>query len=159
MKILMRLSMAMIAVPLMAMLWSSHWMIPFVQPERHQIAAGNLNYMFSYEGYVHDVGFARLVLSLVGLLILFVPYRKGERWALVALGILIAAYEIPVFVFGGIPNLGTWPIFRNLSYWAAPRYQSLETAALFAYLTAGLSILGFLMGLPMFWRESRHDGD
>ena len=52
--------------------------------------------MFSYENYVHEAGFARLVLSIVGLLILFIPYRKGERWAIVALGIIIFAYVIPV---------------------------------------------------------------
>ncbi|MGA9938242.1 MAG: hypothetical protein WBP92_08360 [Candidatus Acidiferrales bacterium] len=78
MKILTRMSLAMIAIPLVAMLWSARWMILFVQPERAEIAAGRLRFMFSYENYVHEAGFARLVLSIVGLLILFIPYRKGR---------------------------------------------------------------------------------
>jgi hypothetical protein len=153
MKTLTRLSTVMIAIPLAMMLWSSHWMIPFVQPERRQIAAGTLHYMFSYENYVHEAGLARLVLSLIGLLILFIPYRKGERWALAALCVLIFGYQIPVFVFGAIPNLGTWPIFRDWPGWLAPRHQSLEMVALFAYLLAGLSVLGLLLALPRFLKR------
>src|SRR5271166_952739 len=114
MNTLRRISLVLIAVPLVATLWTSFWLIPFVQPERADIAAGRLHSMFSYENYVHESGFARLTLAVIGLLILFVPYRKGERWALAAVCILIFAYQIPVFFFGAVPNLGTWPIFRNL---------------------------------------------
>ena len=37
MKILTRMSLAMIAIPLVAMLWSARWMILFVQPERAEM--------------------------------------------------------------------------------------------------------------------------
>jgi hypothetical protein len=94
--------------------------IPFVQPERAQIAAGELHYMFSYENWVHEAGFARLAISVVGLLILFIPFRRGERWAFIALLFLAAAYDVPVFLFGGVPNLGTWPVFRN---WHLPHFK------------------------------------
>ena len=95
-------------------------MIPFVQPERAQIAAGELHYMFSYENWVQEAGFARLAISVVGLLILFIPFRRGERWAFIALLFLAAAYDVPVFLFGGVPNLGTWPVFRN---WHLPQFK------------------------------------
>ncbi|MFY9690351.1 MAG: hypothetical protein WAJ86_10475 [Candidatus Acidiferrales bacterium] len=152
MKILTRMSLAMIAIPLVAMLWSARWMILFVQPERAEIAAGRLRFMFSYENYVHEAGFARLVLSIVGLLILFIPYRKGERWAIVALGIIIFAYEIPVFVFGAIPNLGTWPVFQN---WHTERTQSLAVVLLFDYSLALLSVAGLVCALPRFLKRAQ----
>jgi hypothetical protein len=101
-------------------LWSTLYVIPFVQPERAQIAAGELHYMFSYENWVHEAGFARLAISVVGLLILFNPFRRGERWAFIALLFLAAAYDVPVFLFGGVPNLGTWPVFRN---WHLPQFK------------------------------------
>jgi hypothetical protein len=83
-------------------------------------AAGELHYMFSYENWVHEAGFARLAISVVGLLILFNPFRRGERWAFIALLFLAAAYDVPVFLFGDVPNLGTWPVFRN---WHLPQFK------------------------------------
>jgi len=122
-------------------------MIVFVQPERAEIAAGKLHYMFSYENVVHEAGIARLTLALIGLLILFVPYRKGERWAWVALCILVLAYEIPVFLFGAIPTLGMWSVFRNLP---KPRSASLATETFLIYSTTASLVLGLALGLPLF---------
>ena len=152
MKTLHRVSVILIAIPLVFTLWSSHWMIPFVQLERAQVAAGTLNFMFSYENYVHEAGFARLVLSIIGLLILFIPFRKGERWALAAICLLIFAYEIPVFVFGAIPNLGTWPIFRN---WPQPRTFSIGMYNVDRLLVAALSLVGVALAVPGFLRSRK----
>jgi len=103
--------------------------------------------MFSYENYVHEAGFARLTLAVIGLLVLLVPYRKGERWALTAICILIFAYQIPVFLFGAIPNLGAWPIFRNL-----PELGSTGPGltALYSYSLIALSVLGLALSLTRF---------
>lgn len=92
MKFITRLSMVLIAISLVLPLWSSLYLIPFVQPERKQIAAGEIHYMFSYENYVHEAGFGRLAISIVSLFVLFIPYRRGERWAFAALAILAVTY-------------------------------------------------------------------
>jgi len=71
-----RLSIGLIAVSLALPLWSAIALILFVQPERAQIAAGELHYMFSYENFVHEAGFGRLAISILALLIVFV--RRGK---------------------------------------------------------------------------------
>lgn len=152
MKSLHRISLAFIAVPLLAMLPESLSLIRFVQPERREILAGHMNFMFSYENWVHEAGFARLVLSFVGLLILFIPYRKGERWALAALCVLIFGYGIPVFVFGAIPNLGTWPFLRNLP---ETPVVSLAVFSFEAYLYAFLSVGGLILAAPRFLMRTK----
>jgi hypothetical protein len=152
MKTLTRFSMVMIAIPLIATLWSARWMITFVQPERAQIAAGTLHFMFSYENFVHEAGLARLVLSIIGLLIVFIPFRKSEPWAFAALCTLIFVYEIPVFVFGAIPNLGTWPIFQN---WSGPRAVSLGMYNFSRLLYAVLPLVGIALAVPGFLKSKR----
>ena len=150
MNTLKRISIVLIAVPLVATLWSSYWMIPFVQPERTEAAATTHYVFFSYENFVHEAGIARLTIALIGLLILLIPYRKGERWALAALFVLIFVYEVPVFVFGAIPNLGTWPIFRN---WPGPESPSLAEAIWSNYLMAALSVAGLALGSVISMRR------
>jgi hypothetical protein len=151
-KSLTRISIALIAISLALPLWSALYLIPFVQPETRQIQAGELHYMFSYENWVHEAGFGRLAISVVSLLILFIPYRRGERWAFVALVFLAVAYYVPVWLFGGIPNLGTWPAFRN---WNLPQPKVANLASVFwssFFLTASL-ILGLAMSAPIFFRR------
>ena len=149
MKALTRLSIVLIATSLALPLSSALHLIPFVQPERAQIATGELHYMFSYENFVHDAGFGRLAISIIALLILFIPYRRGERWAFAALVILAVAYYVPVFVFGAIPNLGTWPVFRNLPQ---TRVANLAWESWSIIFTAFL-ILGLAMSAPVFFRR------
>ena len=152
MRLITRLSIVLIAISLALPLWSALYLIPFVQPERAQVAAGELHYMFSYENFVHEAGFGRLVISVVGLLILFIPYRRGERWAFAALVILAGAYYVPVFLYGGIPNLGTWPLFR---YWNLPqsRFPSLALHYWSSFLLTAFLVLGLAMTVPTFFRR------
>jgi hypothetical protein len=151
-KFLTRISIALIAISLALPLWSALYLIPFVQPERRQIQAGELHYMFSYESFVHEAGFARLAISIVALLILFIPYRRGERWAFVALAFLAVAYYVPVYIFGSIPNLGTWPAFRN---WYLPQTRVTNLNLLFwsSFLLTASLILGLAMSIPAFFRR------
>ena len=153
MKTLHRISLVVIAIPLVTILWSSFSMIVFVQPERKEIAAGRLGGMFSYENFVHEAGFARLVLAVIGLLILFIPYRKGERWAFLALAVLAVCYLLPVGFFGSIPNLGTWPIFRNLP---EERVSSLASVNFLRYFFTILTFTGLAIASPHFIRGHRH---
>jgi len=152
-KSLKRISIALIAISLALPLWSALYLIPFVQPETRQVQAGELHYVFSYENWVHEAGFGRLAISVVALLILFIPYRRGERWAFVALAFLAVAYYVPVYIFGGISNLGTWPAFRN---WYLPQPRVANLASVFwssFFLTASL-ILGLAMSAPAFFRRN-----
>jgi len=153
MKLITRLSIILIAISLALPLWSALYLIPFVQPERAQIAAGELHYMFSYENFVHEAGFGRLVISVIALLILLIPYRRGERWAFAALVILAVAYYVPVFLYGAIPNLGTWSFFRN---WNLPqiRMQSLTLQYWSSCLPTVLLVLGLAMSVPVFFRRN-----
>lgn len=147
MKIL-RISTVLIASSFVLPLWSALSMILFVQPER---ASGGIHSIFSYENYIHEAGFARLAISIISLLLLFVPYRRGERWAFAALVILAFIYYVPVFLFGAFPNLGTWSYFRNFHqpgsigmwvFWSS-------------YLLTGFLVLGLLLAAPVFLRVKR----
>src|SRR5262249_29207434 len=122
----------------------------FVQRERAEIGSGASHYSFAYGNYVHEAGFARVTIALIGLLILFFPYRKGERWAVVALSIIGFTYEIPVFLLNAVPNLGTWPIFRNLpeSHVYGLTFVAWSNFALTALLLAGLAL-----ALPQLLRQ------
>jgi hypothetical protein len=150
MSILTRFSMLLIAISLVALLWTSPGMILFMQPERGQIATGALRSMFSYENFVHEAGFGRLTLAVIGLMILFIPFRKGERWAMAALVILLFAYWLPVFIFGSIPNLGAWPIFQNL-----PHHQSSSLAMVrwYTLFFTALLLVGLALTAPRFVRR------
>jgi hypothetical protein len=152
MKSITHLSIALIAISLALPLWSALYLIPFVQPERARIAAGELHYMFSYENFVHEAGFGRVAISIIALLILLIPYRKGERWAFAALLILAVAYYVPVFLFGGISNLGTWPLFQ---YWnlRQPRVPSFGLEYWFSLFFTVLLGIGLVMSVPMFFRR------
>lgn len=149
MKILTRISMLLIAISLVALVGTSPRMILFEQPERQQIATGTVKYMFSYENFVHEAGFSRFALGVIGLLILFIPFRKNERWTVAAFVILLFAYWIPVFFYNSFPSLGTWPLFRNLS---PPHQVNMEAAVLYMLASSILFIAGLFLSLPGFIR-------
>jgi hypothetical protein len=151
-KSIFRLSIVLVAISLALPLWSTLYLIPFVQPERAQIAAGELHYMFSYESFVHEAGFGRLAISIIGLLILFIPYRRGERWAFAALVILAVAYYVPVHLYGAIPNLGTWPLFRN---WNLPQARVGNITWIYwsSFALTAFLVVGLAMSAPVFFRR------
>ena len=152
MKFTARLSIVLIAISLACSLWSGLYLIRFVQPERAQIAAGELHYMFSYENFVHEAGFGRLAISIIALLILLIPYRRGERWAFAALVILVVAYYVPVFLYDAIPDLGTWPLFRN---WNLPQFkvQSLAWIYWSSFVPTAFLVVGLAISVFVFFRR------
>lgn len=155
MKIVTRIPTLLIAISLVALMGTSPRMILFEQPEREQIASGTLRYMFSYENFVHEGGFSRFTLSVIGLLILFIPFRRGERWTIAAFATLLFAYWIPVFFFNSLPSLGTWPLFRNLS---PPHEVNVVAAVLYMLASSALFIGGLLLSLPGFFRGKTASG-
>jgi cell division protein FtsW (lipid II flippase) len=108
--------------------------------------------MFSYENFAHEAGFGRLAISIIALLILLIPYRRGERWAFAALTIPAVVYYVPVFLFGAIPNLGTWPVFRT---WNLPQQRVANLAWQYwsVFLLTSFLILGLAMSAPVFFRK------
>ena len=145
MKALHRISLVLIAIPLLAILWSSIWMMGFVQFERLEMA-DHPQMLFKFENFVHEAGFARLTLAVIGLLILFVPYRRGEAWAFAALVVLTVCYVLPVF-FLDAPNLGLWHIFR-----VRPNFGTTSLAPMnfYRYVLTILALAGLGLALPQF---------
>jgi hypothetical protein len=108
--------------------------------------------MFSYENFVHEAGFGRLAISIIALLILFIPYRRGERWAFAAWVILAVGYYVPVFLYDAIPNLGTWPLFRN---WNLPQSKFVNLAWIYwsSFVLTGFLVVGLAISAPVFLRK------
>lgn len=152
MKILHQISLVLLAIPLLAVLWSSVWMVAYVQPERLQFA-DHSGVFFSYGNFVHDGGFATLTTAVIGLLILFIPYRKGERWAFAALAVLVVCYLLPVFVFVNFSRHLAW-LFPLLPQ--SQRVSSLATVVLEGYATAILALSGLGLALPQFLANRRN---
>ena len=154
MKTLHRISIAMIGISLLVMLWSARWFIFFEPPTRAQIEAGPSHYVVVSDAMdVHDTGFARIALSLIGLLILLIPYRKGERWAAAALLVLMVCYALPAFFFWSFPNLGKWQIFRSL---ADSPVLGFDTVAYYSHLFTTLALAGLVIGVPYFLASRRN---
>jgi hypothetical protein len=150
-KALHRISIILVAIPLVATGASSLQMIAFIQREQLVYAGTSLG--FSYQGLVHEAGFGRLALAVIGLLILLIPYRRAERWAFAAIGVLMICYELPVFFLFSVPNIGSWSIFR---YVPEIRTSSFETINFYRYLFTILALAGLAMAAPLFIRKHGH---
>jgi hypothetical protein len=147
-----RTSLALLAIPLLAVLWSSVWMIAYVQPERLQLA-DHPQILFKYDNFVHEAGFARLAIAIIGLLVLFIPYRRGEAWAFAALVVLVVCYLLPVFFFVNFPY--------RLAWWLSPRLPqqrvtSLAAINFYRYLLTILALAGLGLALPQFLASRRN---
>jgi len=149
MKILHRISIVLIAIPLLVMLWSSRWYILYSVPPEHS------GIRFDPEGLTHEAGFARLALAAIGLLILFIPYRKGERWAFAALAVLTVFYVLPAFFFF-LPHIeSSIPALRNLP---EPRVLGIAQVYYETRFFTALALAGFAMAVPQFIRGTRSSG-
>lgn len=135
-----------IAVPLLAILWSSLWEISFVQAEHLEI--GTSGAMFRYDNWPHQAGFSNLALALIGLLILLIPYRKTEPWAFVALAVVMICYLLPTYFFPfSVPGGGLGQILRHLQ---SSRTISLAAVNFYRYLLAVLALAGLALAVPRF---------
>ncbi len=120
-------------------------MMAFVQVERLE-TADHPQTLFKFENFVHEAGFARLTLAVIGLLILFIPYRKGEPWAFAALVVLTVCYVLPVFFLDAL-NLGFWHIFP-----VRPNFGTTSLAPMnfYRYVLTILALAGLGLALPQF---------
>ena len=146
MRSLHKISLVLLAIPLLAVLWSSVWMVAFVQPEKLQLV-DNPQVMFKYDNFVHVAGFATLTVALIGLIILFIPYRKGEHWAFMALAVLVVCYLVPVLVFSNFPRHLAW-LFPLLPQ--SKTSTSLAKIELYNASAAILALAGLALAVPQF---------
>jgi len=130
-------------------------MVAFVQPVPADIANASRHQVFErYDHWVHEIGFARLTLAVIGLLILFVPYRKGEAWAFAALAVLMICYVLPVGFFLSVTNLGSWPILREFS--PGPRAIGLAEVNFERHFFPALAFAGLAIAVPYFITSRRN---
>jgi ABC-type uncharacterized transport system permease subunit len=141
-----------IAVPLLAALWSSLPMIAYVEQVPFYSASGIQ--VFGFETFTHEAGFARLTLAVIGLLILFIPYRKGEAWAFAALVVLMIFYVLPVGFFLSRTHLGRWPILREFS--SGPRAVGLVAVNFVRHFFPALAFAGLAIAVPYFITSRRN---
>lgn len=152
MRALHKISLVLLAIPLLATLWSSPWEIAYIQPERLQFA-DHPGMFFKYDNFVHEAGYARLAIAIIGLLVLFIPYRRGEAWAFAAMVVLVVCYLLPVFFFVNLPyHWAAW-LFPRLPQ---QRVTSLEAINLYSYLFTILELAGLGLALPQFLASRRN---
>lgn len=141
-------SSALISCALAALAASGATMISYVQWDvrsasmRHAPGAH-----FIFENVIHEAGFARLAVAMLGLLVVIFPFRRGERWAWLALAALLGGYLVPVFVLPA-------PLPRWAELTAALRQAGPARMALPDLVFPFLFLLGLLVSLPSFvWRK------
>ena len=141
MKIAHRVSLFVIAVPLIKMLWSSLPMVLYDQsPEARRI--------YYDEYWIHEIGYAHLTIAILSLLILLIPYRKGERWSFVALVALMVCYILPEGFFLAMTHLGRWPILREFS--GGPRVIGLAGVDFVRHFFPAVAFAGLAIAVPYF---------
>lgn len=145
MKILHRISLFLIAIPLLKMLWSSLWMVMYAVQTRS---------FYADEVWIHEVGFAQLTIAILSLLILLIPYRKGERWSFAALAVLMVCYILPEGFFLAMTHLGRWPILREFS--SGPRVLGLAEVDVQRHLFPALAFAGLAIAVPYFLISRRN---
>ncbi len=148
-----RVSTALLAIPLVALLLSSAGMVSYVQEDVRSAAVQQaLKYPLLCEFSIHEAGFARIALGGLGLFVLLIPYRKGEFWAWFSLLILLM-YQLAVFAFPARTSLLGWDDLRRaLVRPELPRSMLLNLAF------PGLMLLGLGMSLPSFLHSWRGKG-
>ena len=147
MKIAHRVSLFLIAVPLAKMLWSSLPMVLYDQ----SLEARRVYYD---EYWIHEIGFAQLTIAILSLLILLIPYRKGERWSFVALAVLMVCYVLPEGFFLSMTHLGRWPILRGFS--SGPRSMGLPAVDFERHFFPALAFAGLAIAVPYFITSRRN---
>lgn len=106
-----RLTAVLICVPLVVLLYSAHPMITFSQEEdRRQIYERKIRQLEIYEPIVHEAGFARATVAVIGMLLVFIPFRRGQPWSWLALLILMSLYLVPTFVLPFLLPFRGWHV-------------------------------------------------
>jgi hypothetical protein len=125
-------------------------MINYVQEDVRSLAKEHvLKYPFLCEFSIHEAGYARIAIGLIGLLLLTFPFREGDRSSWVGLAIIFL-YQIPVFL---LPIPGWRELREDMLNPAVPRVLLLNLILPVMYF------LGLVVSLPGFLRVRRKPAD
>lgn len=129
-----------IGLPLFGVALSSAWIIRDV----HRSLGGGEKIAF------HEVGYARLILGVLGLFILFIPFQNRRKWAWIALFIFEILYLIPCWV---LPFASGYSDFPGL--FAQIRDSELARIALENLLAATCMLIGLGISFRGFFCLAR----
>lgn len=139
-----RVSMVLVSIPLLALLFRAYHMVTFVQITERMERRGII-----YEHFVHEAGFAQVAIAAIGLLILFIPFRKRESWAWWALTLLLLIYFVPTLV---LPHLRPFPGWDIL--WQGIFTPGLARSVFLSLLFPALMLVGLALSAPQFFRKA-----
>ena len=97
--------------------------------------------------FEREVAFARVAIALSGLLLVWIPFRKGQLWAWCAVALLLFAYLIPIFIIPIMVPFPGWHIF-----WEGVFEPGLARGAFLNIFFSTLMFLGLILTLPYFLR-------
>jgi len=141
-------SMALLCIALLALLFYSVPMLtvgPLI--DRIEVEGGRFVRM-RYDHLVQASGYAGITFAAMGLLILFIPFRKRELWAWFALAILVFMYIFPTSAIRLLVPFPGWHIFYQGVF-----EPGLPRNALLTLLFDTLMLIGLALSAPDFFRK------
>ena len=136
MRVLRHLPMLLMTVAMLWLLATSVHMIVFIQSEPPP--GELLTVRWRWDLFVQEAGYGRATLGLLGLLVVFIPFRRGEVWSWFALLGILLAYMLPVHVLRVLSPFPGWHVFwRGFFEAGAPRV-GLEPLLVTAFMIVGL---------------------
>jgi len=148
MNIRLYVSMALLCIALSAILISSGRLLtvgPLI--ERIEVGGGRAIHE-RYDHIVREAGYARMTIAATGLLILFIPFRKRELWAWLALTLVLFTYVFPPFIIPLLVPFPGWHIF-----WQGIFEPGIPRAVLLTMFYSALMLLGLALSAPHFFRK------
>lgn len=144
MRVRKKLAVVLIMVTLVGMLCSSFPMILFKQLS--PVISGEAA-VHRWDYHVREAGYGRVAIAVVGLIILAIPFRRGQRWAWWSLTFTFVSYVVPAFV---LPVLVPFPGWHIFSDWMGDPglARNVFSNLLFPFLMG----LGLCLSLPDFLR-------
>lgn len=142
---LIRISVILVLVPLIALGLSSFLLIRYVHT-----ATGQCNVETSDAPIMHEAGFARLTIAVIGLTLLFIPFRRLEMWGWGGLAVILLAYILPTFVRPIGDRFDPLQTFH-----LAREGYPLARLKLENYFFSGFLLAGLLLSLPQFIKKNR----
>jgi cell division protein FtsW (lipid II flippase) len=145
-------ALVLIAIPFATSIPMSVWIISSAE----ELAAVGDGAQCRY--HIRENGYSRLSIALVGLTVLFMPFRRRERWAWLAMLFIFALYILPVYVL-------VWPSIswetlkigameRNWLSWGSPGLSvSLAELQFNSILTAFMIACGLFLAIPEVVRK------
>ena len=141
-------SMALICIALLAVLFDSIPMLTAGPLTERIEPEGGGYYLMRYDHFVRASGYAGITFAAMGLLILFIPFRKRELWAWFALAILVFMYIFPTSAIRLLVPFPGWHIFYQGIF-----EPGLPRNALLTLLFDALMLLGLALSAPHFFRK------